>query len=564
MGIHNLLKYIGADDMMNLTQRESGNNIYISNILYFDITYKLIEIYKKYMKIMRDKERYINDDMSNERSNKLNIFEVENLLKIYHFDSSLNDDITEEYRLNVGNFLNYMENELLNLFGKLKSFNRMIYVFVDYRFMNNIKERKIIYKDFLNMNVEDNERINAIPMIKRKYLKLLDGETKIPDDERDEEMINEHDVLNYLIKKVRCMFELKSIYAISNKLNIEKYISIPYLIKTEKNESGREKLTILLNEGKFRYLILRGGKYDTKKQRGKDLFSLFSHPYRHKCEDNKYVDRTHNVDKLLFNYVMENGYDKVDEFYNYIPFTIIIYLFPIIIKRLNLDDVKFFGCEIESDFAISKHIYTYSTNAFPTICSSDTDMLCLMCDIDCIVKLLIKNKCRIKTRKNGNDRKSEYYNSESSSVRYISREHTGKKETSNSMFYINPVEFWQKVFKCKLSSKIIKILCVLKGTDYNPYHYKSPIHIKHFEDILKILNVDKFEDIDEDILLTYIYMVMKNNENNIYCEQTAIALNIYLNELEDEIHILTEDTNINKINLNRFLKYSKRTVFDNL
>ena len=98
------------------------------------------------------------------------------------------------------------------------------------------------------------------------------------------------------------------------------------------------------------------------------------------------------------------------------------------------------------------------------------------------------------------------------------------------------------------------------GTDYNPYNSKSPIHIKWFEDILKILNIEKFEEIDEDVLLTNIYIIMKNNENNIYCKQTAIALNIYLNELENGINFITKNTNKNKINMPRFLKYSRRTA----
>ena len=99
------------------------------------------------------------------------------------------------------------------------------------------------------------------------------------------------------------------------------------------------------------------------------------------------------------------------------------------------------------------------------------------------------------------------------------------------------------------------------GTDYNPYHPKSPIHIRQFHDILKILNVDKFENIDEDVLLAKIYVIMKNNENDIHCKQTAIALNMYLNELEGEMHFITKNTNVNKIDMPRFLKYSKRTVF---
>lgn len=509
MGIHNLIKYINTNNTINLAQCESGNNIYISNIVYFDITYKLIEIYNKFMHV----------------SNKVNT----------------------DFEFKIEELLSYIEKELLNMFTRLKNFNRIIYVFIDYKFMNNLKERNVVFKDFLNMNIEDHERVNSIPMIKRKYLKLLNVEDE-----------DEYDIMKYLIKKVRCMFELKSIYSISNKLNIEKYISIPYLVKIEKNKERRRKLSMLLDEGKFRYLILRGGKYLTRTQRRKGLFSLFdSETDFSSCNDESVSccnneSTLFNIDKLLFNSISKNGTEKLYEFHNYIPFTVIIYLFPMFVKKINFDNVKFFGCEIESDFALSKHVHTYSRNAFPTIYSSDTDMLCLMCDVDCVVKLSIKNN----KQKNPKKQKQKY-GTESNYHKFFN----DRNASDNLTFFMNPTTFWQEIFKCKLNARIIKILCVLMGTDYNPYHPKSPIHIRYFHDILKILNIDKFEDIDEDILLAKIYVIMKNNENDIYCKQTAIALNMYLNELEEEIHFITKNTNIDKLDINRFLKYSKRTIF---
>ena len=98
------------------------------------------------------------------------------------------------------------------------------------------------------------------------------------------------------------------------------------------------------------------------------------------------------------------------------------------------------------------------------------------------------------------------------------------------------------------------------GTDYNPYNSSSPIHIKRFEDVLKMMNVESFDKLDEDLLFAKIYMIMKVNEGNIYCKQTAIALNMYLNDLEGDIHFITSESN-KKINISRFLKYSRRSIF---
>lgn len=547
MGIHNLIKYIKTNKQIALLQCESGNNIYISNIVYFDTTYKLIEIYNKFM--------------------------------------SLNMNSGVNYEEKAQELLKFVENELSSMFSKLSSFNRLIYAFVDYKFMNNLNERTVLFKDFLNLRIENNEKINSIPMIKRKYLKLLDN---LKNDDSDDEAVM------YLFKKVRCMFELKSIYAVSNRLDVEKYISIPHLTKKERenlneienlnspnienlsspnvetnnedvndgsNDDNNENeinveindenvnvnsnelsdndkicaklrvLTLLLNEGKFRYFILRGAKYFVKKHRGNGMYSFFNkEELKPMYRDNK---GKFNADKLILNLAKRGDDEKINEYVNYIPFTLIIYLFPLIIKNMNLSNVKFLGCEIESDFAISKHVHAYSKHAFPTIYSSDTDMLVNMCDVDCVVKL---------TMKSGNVLRNE-----------------GKIKSST--YFINPVMFWNEIFGCELKPKIIKTLCVLMGTDYNPYHPDSPIHIKSFDEVLNWLEIKDFSEIDEDLLFTKIFVVMKSNSDNFYCKQTAFALNIYLNDLETEIHYITEDDDKNKLNMERFLKYSKRSVF---
>ena len=109
-------------------------------------------------------------------------------------------------------------------------------------------------------------------------------------------------------------------------------------------------------------------------------------------------------------------------------------------------------------------------------------------------------------------------------------------------YYVNPVNFWKYVFKCKISSRIIKILCVLLGTDYNPYDKTSPIHMKCFTDILPRLNIKSFSDIDEDALLVHIYNIMSQNPTNKHVIATATALNIYLaDSIEGKLHDLISE-----------------------
>lgn len=486
MGIHNLIKYLKSYDHLQLFQCETGDKIYVSNIVYYDITYKLIEIYNTFMK-----------------ANK-----------------------TESYEKKVEELLRYMEKELSFILSKLSVMNRLVYIFVDYKFMNGLNEGNILFEDFLDYEVEGDEKggsgnvMKMIPMIKRKFVAELD---KLDCGGNERDGANEvEEKINYLRSKVRCMFELKTIYSMADNLNIEKYVSIPYLIKEEKMKTQSSPysqqtqtqsspysqqtqtqstqqtqtnklrcLTTLLNEGRLRYLILRGAKYQTRKHRSKSLFSFLDKD----CE---------NLDKQIQKCIENGNQDKLTHFLNYIPFTLIIYSFPKIIENLKFDNVKFLGCEVESDYAISKHIHTYSKNAFPTVYSSDTDMLVHMCDVSCVVKLSFK-----------------------------------VSETKRLSYYINPVMFWKEIFGCDLSKRLIKIICVLKGTDYNPYCSTSPIHIKNFKDVLKWMNVDSFEKVDEDLLLAKIYMIMRKNEGNVYCRQTALALNMYLNNFECDIHFIS-------------------------
>ena len=96
------------------------------------------------------------------------------------------------------------------------------------------------------------------------------------------------------------------------------------------------------------------------------------------------------------------------------------------------------------------------------------------------------------------------------------------------------------------------------GTDYNTYNQSSPIHIHEFKDILTFMNVNEYNQIDEDLLLLKIYTTMRSNMENTCCKETAIALNMYLNDLETDLHFINPNIDVN---INKFLKYSKRNVY---
>ena len=416
------------------------------------MTYKLIEIYNSFMK---------------------NINEGGKLKG--------GDDVV------VQKLFEYVAKELTSLFEKLINYNRAIYVFIDYRFSDSVIMFNLLFKDYVELKIGRKERLNCIPMIKRDYIELL----------QQDEISIESGVFVNIAKNIRCQYELTSKYERLNNLDIRNYVSLDYLLKKANEESNKQtidnyimKLEYLINIGKFRYMMLRGAKWQTKKHRSDRMFSFFSR--------DEYVEG--NINKTLLNVLEKDDFVKLNKFNSYIPFNLVLYAFPLIINMIKTKGIYYLGCEVESDFAIVKHVRSYSKHSFPTIYTNDSDLLVLLNDIDCIVKLNV----------------------------------TSCKKT----YLLNPVKFWQQLFGCTLSNRLIKIMCVLLGSDYNPYSNESPIHIKNFKEILTWMNVKTYEEIDEDLLLVKIYMIMKENEGNKYCQQTARALNIYLNDIEYNLHYI--------------------------
>jgi len=483
MGIHKLLTYVKSTSEIHFPQFESKNNIYISNVIYFDMTYKLIEIYNQFMKL---------EDLNN-----------------------YGNISTESDTSIINRMFKYVARELNNLFSKLINYNRAIYVFIDYKFPDAEIAYNLLFKDFVNLSVDKRERLNCIPMIRRDVIDslLITNLTTNTNDGSISSTNNDLDVS--IIDGVRCLFELTNKNDKLSGVDVQQYISLPALLKrNSENIPVYEKIQKLINVGKYRYMILRGAKYMTKKRRANRMFGFF--------DKDEYVEN--NLNLTLINVLRKGNIDKVKRFNHYIPFSLVLYALPVIINMIKTKGVYYMGCEIESDFAIAKHVRTYAKHSFPTIYTTDSDLLVLLSDIDCIVKM------------NGGGTKKPYL--------------------------INPVQFWKHIFGCQLSPKIIKILCVLLGTDYNPYHQDSPIHIKSFKDILSPdwLNIKTYNEIDEDILLVKIYMKMNEHKTSRFVQQTAAALNIYLNDIEKNFHYIN-NIETETLDINKFLKYFRDSWF---
>jgi hypothetical protein len=181
----------------------------------------------------------------------------------------------------------------------------------------------------------------------------------------------------------------------------------------------------------------------------------------------------------------------------------ILCFIPSILNDINKENTEVFQCTIESDFAIKNHIDIYNKFTYPRIITNDTDLLVLLCDVDCEIEISVKLQ----------------YGNNTTFERYV----------------LNPIKFWFEVFKCHLKPEIIKILCVLVGTDFNLYNKLSPIHLYSFNSILKPLKCNSFSDINVDSLKLYIYKIALQNSDDIHVKETMVALNMYLNNIEGSL-----------------------------
>jgi 5'-3' exonuclease len=435
MGIKHLIDYISSDQQAFFHHYISGKFIYVSKIIYFDMTYKLIEIFNK-------------------------------CTESFNFT----DDI-------IGNYfkiISIMADNLISTIKHLKYFDQTIYIFVDKRYISDLPETNVLFSEFITKNYnfsDEYERHLATPIIKRKYLSNLTLDK---------------------IDKIRNTYEVISVYkTVKNK--IANYISIPYLLS---KDPDNEILKKFITHGWIRYLLLRNSKKNTIQRRAFQRYSFINKRYNGE-----------NINRMLLS-ASDNQKEMVK---NHIPFISILYGLKYLCKEvLEQENVKFFGCEFESDFAIVNHINKYSRNIFPTIYTSDTDLVALLCDVNCTIRLT-KNKKSIS---------------------------------------INPQRLFENIFKKTFTSRHIKTMCVLLGTDYNPYNEQSPIHISSFDEVL---------DLTEEELSLRVFNIMDKNKNNIYCQQTAIALNIYLNNIEHSVKEINMDE---EVDVEKFIRIVNWNMLD--
>ena len=214
----------------------------------------------------------------------------------------------------------------------------------------------------------------------------------------------------------------------------------------------------------------------------------YNYLMRVKCKEHKIAVRRKQIERKtgepyednIFRKLVHNSSAFVEELRN----------------NSKLSNVSFYGCSIEADFAMAKHIHTYGRDVYPIIITTDTDLLALLCDVNCIVKFSVGRKT----------------------------------------YFINPIEFWASVFKTNLSHTTIKMLCVMKGIDFNMVD--NFIKIKTFDEALTRLNIKSFENLTDADLYAYFYKYFETYKYFEESKYTALALNLYLINMENTFYEL--------------------------
>ena len=139
-----------------------------------------------------------------------------------------------------------------------------------------------------------------------------------------------------------------------------------------------KKLLELKEFGFYRYLLEHGIKlFANKKPRTKNSEILKKIWYETKTNDD-------------FSEQINDNYFEIQP-------QLIVDLIPHIIhkitEKINGSNkiIEFLGCEQESDFVIKKHIkLNCPYGQIPTVLTGDTDLLLLLHDVDCVIKMKLE------------------------------------------------------------------------------------------------------------------------------------------------------------------------------
>jgi len=400
-----------------------------------------------------------------------------------------------------------------------KYFTKYIVVF-DYKYVSKFnslfKFSDIIIDNYTNNFQFNKDYIDLIPMIPKN--------------------LNLSTPIHVLKESVRNFYELRINNVINdNNLNPTNYQNLYLLLSSAKEESEKIIIKSLIDTGITRYIVLRGAKNTTRRNRRNKLLCKSIHASKTYITSKTLQNKMDNINVRLFESMNnEKSFQSIlDDFKNTVNYPLIVNLIPVLVSKIKetikikniKTDIEFIGCENESDYVIRKHILLYNSLNCPTIYTNDSDLFMLLSDVNCYIRI----------------------KSPSLNVR------------------IKPNLFWQWLTNQKnVYYDNIVALCCLMGNDYNHFKFLK-YKIETIEDVRNLFKNNK-----------NVYQLIYNHALKLYEKYSLdshkvtdiinfmISLEIYKQAdlIESEIHFIHTLNNSEcdeLINTNIELKY--RNIF---
>lgn len=403
---------------------------------------------------------------------------------------------------------------------------------------NSMKENLILNNDFkklMDINIDD-FTTKAAEYIIQTILKCKEND-KVTDDANIFIYFDYyHDVypkirlpMNYLIPIYNSMPEnhkYSSIPLINNS-DSNNYKALYYVMKDEDLTNYTNLYLIPNNEDKIHeilssYIIKRYLKSYTRIQRLNN-----NNDYNENETDMEKYNKIHRgmISNLIlytiekFNYINSNKYHLTD-------------------------NIKFYGCDIESDFAIAKHVHENKDN-YKKIITNDTDLLLLLYNVQNCEVILKTNKYVSK------DNHIADYKDCAFDKNKLYEEVESIKET----IYITPNKLWKFIITNTKYNNLIIYSCI-KGNDYTKYLFNK--NDKYHSTLIKLSRIEKNNKVDIERFIIDNKIPL---DKQVYFDTIIWLYNNY-NQLESDIPFdLNNQDFINKYKVTTDYLFNKHYTY---
>lgn len=382
LDIYQLIETILDKLASNLAQQILINIYYTKYILVFD--YNFIEHLKKFNldpTLIDFYQTETEDTQYNKKEQISSIPLIPNSINIY--ETQLNDIIevvrtASEIRWS---YWNYETKKMTNYVSVYYLVEKLFNDYTNKYHSNIIADLRLIYNEtqFKTICSKHDFKIDCYDIHEYK----LNSDSHI-----DEELENQNKIDEELCNKDQTTIQIESIS--KNNVDIKKDIidKLQYKLNLIYDEERLNeiatyvKMKKIINFNFQSYLIHRGIKrFGSKHKKGTSI------------DDVKKDYLSENVDDETFSeHFIKNYFDIQPQ--------MIVALIPNLVDRINQilerndcnKDIEYLGCEEEADYVIYHHIKKYGYDKqCPTIVTNDTDLLLILHDIDCIIKIKQKN-----------------------------------------------------------------------------------------------------------------------------------------------------------------------------